>query len=540
MFKKLRRYITIFRVFYKYGLFSILYGEVNNYYVSNKRNLCVADIRIRKNAENLRMALEELGPTFVKLGQMLSKRPDIVPAIYVEELSHLQDNVKRVDFEFMKVAFNGLSCKPADADAPEKDDFDILTIFDEFNTVPIACASIAQVYEAVYDGKRVAVKITKPNLINTINQDLAILDDMKPVIVRALGLGSNFDIGAFLFEFKDVLNRELDLRNEARNLKRFRDNFEGVDGIRVPGVYDEFSNENVLIMDYMEGIPIRKLSHIPADKRKWYAKLISTSYLKQVYIDGFYHADPHSSNILIQQDGIAYIDFGAVGTIDDELRRNMLNLFYGIYKKKVDIVFEAFLKISGTYKEDIDVRRFKIDLDDIISKQNYSVGERQSDNYATLGLKYNLSLPSEFSTLERALILIEANCLELDPKFNLLEDAKPVIMQVFIKRYSPFEAAEYLQLEGDRYLDIIKNLPQGVNDVIETIRGYRIEKLEKKSSEIKRYRTIDTIFKYVFLLAILVSSAYLSVRGTGYLPALGIIGFTSAIILFGIMFFKRP
>ncbi|AFV23709.1 unusual protein kinase [Methanolobus psychrophilus R15] len=540
MFKKLRRYITISRVFYKYGLFSILYTEVNNYYVSNKRNLCVADIRIRKNAENLRMALEELGPTFVKLGQMLSKRPDIVPAIYVEELSHLQDNVKRVDFEFMKVAFNGLSCKPLDADTPGKDDFDILTIFDEFNTAPIACASIAQVYEAVYDGKKVAVKITKPNLINIINQDLAILDDLKPVIVRALGLGSNFDMDAFLFEFKDVFNRELDLRNEARNLKRFRNNFEGVEEIHVPGVYDDFSNENVLIMDYMEGIPIRKLSQIPEEKKKWYAKLISTSYLKQVYIDGFYHADPHSSNILIQKDGIAYIDFGAVGAIDDELRRNMLNLFYGIYKKKVDIVFEAFLKISGINKEDIDVRRFKIDLDDIISKQNYSVGERQSDNYATLGLKYNLSLPSEFSTLERALILIEANCLELDPKFNLLEDAKPVIMQVFIKRYSPFEAAEYLQLEGDRYLDIIKNLPQGVNDVIETIRGYRIEKLEKKSSEIKRYRTIDTIFKYVFLLAILVSSAYLSVCGTGYLPALGIIGFTSAIILFGIMFFKRP
>jgi ubiquinone biosynthesis protein len=539
MFKKLRRYITISRVFYKYGLFSILYREVNNYYVSNKRNPCTVDVRIRKNANNLRMALEELGPTFVKLGQMLSKRPDVVPAVYVEELSHLQDNVRSVDFDLMKVAFDGFSCKPSDMDS-SGNDIHILQIFDEFNATPIACASIAQVYEAVYQGRRVAVKITKPNLINTINQDLAILDDMKPFIVRALGLGANFDMDAFLFEFRDVLNKELDMRNEARNLKRFRDNFEDVEGIHVPAVYDDISNENVLVMDYMEGIPVRKLSQIPAEKRSWYAKLISTSYLKQVYIDGFYHADPHSSNILIQKDGIAYIDFGAVGTIDDELRRNMLNLFYGIYKKKVDIVFEAFLKISGINKEDIDVRRFKIDLDDIISKQNYSVGERQSDNYATLGLKYNLSLPSEFSTLERALILIEANCLELDPKFNLLEDAKPVIMQVFIKRYSPIEAAEYLQLEGDRYLDIIKNLPQGVNDVIETIRGYRIEKLEKKSSEIKRYRTIDTIFKYVFLLGILMSSAYLAVRGTGYLPVLGTIGFTTAIILFGIMFFKRP
>jgi ubiquinone biosynthesis protein len=345
---------------------------------------------------------------------------------------------------------------------------------------------------------------------------------------------------AFLFEFRDVLNKELDMRNEARNLKRFRDNFDGVEGIHVPAVYDDISNENVLVMDYMEGIPVRKLSQIPAEKRNWYAKLISTSYLKQVYIDGFYHADPHSSNILIQEEGIAYIDFGAVGTIDDELRRNMLNLFYGIYKKKVDIVFEAFLKISGTYKEDIDVRRFKIDLDDIISKQNYSVGERQSDNYATLGLKYNLSLPSEFSTLERALILIESNCLELDPKFNLLEDARPVIMQVLMKRYSPFGAAEYLQLEGDRYLDIVKNLPQGVNDVIETIRGYRIENFEKKSREIKRYRVADTVFKYAFLLAILVSSAYMAVSGAGYLPLLGATGFISAIVFFGVMFFNRP
>lgn len=538
MFKKLRRYITIFRVFYKYDLFSALYSEVNSYYVSNRRNLCTADLRNRKNAENLRMALEELGPTFVKLGQMLSKRPDLVPAVYVEELSHLQDNVRRVDFELMKVAFGGFACRPSD-DAGIGRDFDVLEVFDEFNTTPIACASIAQVYEAVYQGKKVAVKITKPDLINTINLDLAILDDLKPLIVRALGLGSNFDIDAFLFEFRDVLNRELDLRNEARNLKRFRDNFEGVEGIHVPGVYEDFSNENVLIMDYMEGIPVRKLSLIPAEKRRWYAKLISSSYLKQVYIDGFYHADPHSSNILLQEDGIAYIDFGAVGNIDDELRRNMLNLFYGIYKKKVDIVFEAFLKISGIYKEDIDVRRFKIDLDDIISKQNYSVGERQSDNYAALGLKYNLSLPSEFSTLERALILIEANCLELDPKFNLLENARPVITQVFMKRYSPFEAAEYLQLEGDRYLEIIKNLPQGVSDVIETIRGYRIEKLEKKSSEIKRYKLADTISKYVFLLAILITSTYLAAEGAGYLPLAGIIGFLSAIVLFGIMFFKR-
>jgi len=438
----------------------------------------------------------------------------------------------------MKVAFEGFSCPlPGTDSAPI--DFDVLDIFDDFNEEPLACASIAQVYEAVLNGKKVAVKVTRPNLIDTINLDLAILDDLKFIIVKALGFGSNFDIESFLFEFKDLLNKELDLSNEARNIKRFQANFASVEGVNVPNVYDEFSNENVLIMDYMEGTTIRKLPDISDEKKRWYSNIISTSYLKQVYVDGFYHADPHSSNIILQEDGIAYIDFGAVGVIDDELRRNMLNLFYGIYKEKMDVVFESFLKITGINKEDIDVRRFRMDLDDIISKQNYSSGERQSDNYANLALKYNLSLPSEFSTLERALILIEANCLELDPNFNLLTNAKPLITKVFMKRYSPFEAVEYLQLEGDRYLEIVKNLPQGINDVIETIRGYRIERFEEKSKEIKRYRAIESSLKYGFLAAIMLSSAYMAVNGSGSLTTLGVAGFVSSILLFGIIFARR-
>ncbi len=538
MFRKLRRYVTIFKVFSKYNLFSLLYSEVNQYYVSTKRNPCFIDVKNRDKAIKLRKAFEELGPTFIKLGQILSKRPDIIPAIYVEELSNLQDNVNPLCFDDMKVAFEGFSCPLPGVDSASMD-FDVLDIFDEFNEEPLACASIAQVYEAVLTGKKVAVKITRPNLIDTINLDLAILDDFKFIIVKALGFGSNFDIESFLFEFKDLLNKELDLSNEARNIKRFQANFASVDEVNVPNVYDEFSNENILVMDYMEGTTIRKIPDMSVEKKRWYSKVISTSYLKQVYVDGFYHADPHSSNIIIQDDGIAYIDFGAVGIIDDELRRNMLNLFYGIYKKKMDIVFESFLKITGLNKEDIDVRRFKIDLDDIISKQNYSSGERQSDNYATLALKYNLSLPSEFSTLERALILIEANCLELDPNFNLLENAKPVITKVFLKRYSPIEAIEYLQLEGDRYLEIVKNLPQGINDVIETIRGYRIERLEEKGKDIKRYRVTESALKYAFLAAVMLSSAYMAVNGSGSLPALGIAGFVSSILLFGIIFARR-
>jgi ubiquinone biosynthesis protein len=292
-------------------------------------------------------------------------------------------------------------------------------------------------------------------------------------------------------------------------------------------------------MEYMEGTPVKNIQDLDSEQRLKYTHMISSSYLKQVYLDGLYHADPHGGNILIQNNSIAYIDFGAIGIIDGELRRNMLNFFYGIYKKNLDIAFEAFLRIADIKKEDINVRHFKLDLDDLIAKQNYALGQRQNDSYANLALKYNLSLPSDFSTLERSLILIEGVCLELNPDFNLIDDARPLITEVLLQRYSPAKAMEYFQLEGDRYFDIFKNLPQGVDDVIETIRGYRIEKLENKTNEIKRNRMYENFASYVFLSIILVTSAYLATRADTATNELGIAGFVVAILLFGYSFLRN-
>ena len=335
------------------------------------------------------------------------------------------------------------------------------------------------------------------------------------------------------------LNKELDFRNEARNIKRFQENFESIDDVNIPQVYDDYCTESVLVMEYMEGTPVKNIQDLDSEQRLKYTHMISSSYLKQVYLDGLYHADPHGGNILIQNNSIAYIDFGAIGIIDGELRRNMLNLFYGIYKKNLDIAFEAFLRIADIKKEDINVRHFKLDLDNLIAKQNYALGQRQNDSYANLALKYNLSLPSDFSTLERSLILIEGVCLELNPDFNLIDDAKPLITKVMLQRYSPGRAMEYFQLEGDRYLEIFKNLPQGVDDVIETIRGYRIEKLENKTNEIKRNRMYENFANYVFLSIILITSAYLATRADTATNELGTAGFVVAILLFGYSFMRN-
>ncbi|MDK2892643.1 AarF/UbiB family protein [Methanohalophilus sp.] len=545
-YRKIRRYLEIFRVFVKYNLFSLLYKEIQRNYVSNNKvTSCYADVENQKNAEKLRLAFEELGPTFVKLGQIMSKRPDLLPQSYIQELSHLQDKVKPLDFTRMIDSFEGFQCTIGGMDEKSSKrsavDVDFITgVFDEFNTKPIASASIAQVYEASIGGQKVAVKVARPGLIDKINIDLSIINDLKPIIVKVGGFGKKINFDEFLDEFRELLNKELDFRNEARNLKRFHENFADIDEVRIPAVYEDYCTESVLVMEYMEGTPAKELSKIDPEKRSHYAHLISSSYLKQVYLDGVYHADPHAGNILIQEDGgIAYIDFGAVGIIDGELRRNMLNLFYGIYKQNVDIAFEAFLKIANINKEEINVRKFKLDLDDLIAKQNYGMGERQNDNYAKLAMKYNLALPSDFSTLERALVLIEGVCLELDPKFSIIDDARPIIAKVMLQRYSPFRAAEYFQLEGDKYLEIFKNLPQGINDVIETIRGYRIEKIEEKSRQLRRARIVDSTAKYVFVSIIMAASAYLATQPETSISNLGIAGFIVALLLFAALFIKN-
>lgn len=543
MFKKTRRYITITRIFIKYNLFFLLYKDIKRNYISDSKCSCSLDLENRSGAAKLRDAFEELGPSFIKLGQMLSRRPDIVPRAYVIELEELQDKVKPLDFEEIRTSFeNRCECNAlgnkSENTGVNYGTQDILEIFDEFDTKSIASASIGQVYKGVLKGQKVAVKISRPGLIDIINIDLAIIEDLKPFIVKIVGLGGNFDVDAFLREFREVLTSELDYRIEAKNMLRFYDNFRDDKHVIIPRVHTDYSRENILVMDFVEGVQVKDLKDVDQATRTNYAKLISASYLKQVYIDGFYHADPHGGNIIVKDDKIAFIDFGAVGKLDNELKRDMLNLFYGVYAGNVEIASDAFLKIGKLRKDDVDISRFRRDMDDLIAEQKYGIGERQSDNYAKIALKYNMSLPSEFSTLEKALLLIESVCFDLDPKFNLLDGAKPVISKAIKARYAPKKALETIQLEGDKYLEIFRNFPAGVNDVIETIRGYRFEKLQESTYKVKRYRLLDKLTKNLFLTVIALISAYLIILGETNTMILGTIGFLASLFLSVLMFQK--
>lgn len=535
MFEKTKRYFTIAKVFLKYNLFPLLYKDIHRDYISNKKCTCSIDLKNRSNAVKLRLAFEELGPIFIKLGQTLSKRSDLLPPIYIQELEKLQDKVPPLDFEKMRESFEtecicGISGGEHEHSPVCYHCHDILDIFDDFDTKPIASASIGQVYKGTLKGKKVAVKIARPNLIDTINLDLAILEDMKPILVKIIGTGENFNFDAFLYEFREMLHRELDYRFEAINMKRMKENFKDIRDVIIPDAYMDYCRENVLVMDYIEGTQIKDLAGVDQETKSRYAQLIGSSYLKQVYLDGFYHADPHSGNIIARNRSIAFIDFGAVGTIDGELKRNMLNFFYAVYKKNVDMATDSFLKLGNLAEEDVNVHNLMRDMDDLIADQHYGAGGRKSDRYAILALKHDISLPAEFSTLERAVLLIEAVCLKLDPDYSIMNEAKTLISEAMKERYSPGKLVEGIQFEADEYVNTLKNIPIGIDDVIKTIRGYRIEKLQGKGDVIKKSRLLDEMSKNLFLAVLLISSAYLIIRGEENIVLLGIFGFAGGLL----------
>lgn len=548
MLGKTKRYLEVIRVLFKYNLIPELYRDLRTDYISNPECTCTFDLENRQTAVKLRQAFEELGPTFIKMGQTMSKRPDLVPQPYVIEMANLQDKVKPMPFEEMAESFD-LACvceyetreernrKKSEEElkaARERKAKAFIEIFDSFDPNPIASGSIAQVYKGVLEGKPVAVKILRPNLIDTINIDLSILNDFKPVMKRILGVGGNFNIDSFLLEIREMLTREVDLTIEAVNMRRFEDNFKSVKNVAVPEIYPDYCSTNILTMEFITGTQIKDIINLSVSqsKKSEYTRTITKSYLKQVYIDGFYHADPHGGNMIVMEDDtIAFIDFGAVGSIDDELKKNMLEFYYAINDKDIEGATQSFLNIGGADARSVDVRRLRKDMDTLVANHNYGLEGRQSDNYAKLGLKYDIKLPGEFSTLQRAILLIEGVCLELDPKYNIKPIAIPVLMEAYKKLNVPKGAAIQIEFNTEP-VDEKAELRAAIREVAEKMEGMGDKFITVKQKEGK-----GRIFSKEFYLAVLlIISTYILLNGNAF-SWVGLVGFVGSILiaLFGII-----
>ncbi|KAF5423820.1 MAG: ubiquinone biosynthesis protein, partial [Candidatus Methanocomedens sp.] len=237
----------------------------------------------------------------------------------------------------------------------------------------------------------------------------------------------------------------------------------------------------------------------------------------------------------------AYLDFGAVGKLDSEIKKEMYSIFYGVYIKDVDLAARSFLKLAKKSPDDIDIHAFKWDVDELITRQHYGKGERHSDDFVKLALKYDLSLPRTFSLLERALVLIESTSLDLDPEYNIMSDVRTLSKEIARSKYSPARLVEDFQMEWDNFYDLMKNVPTGINDIFESVKMFKEASVVKQENAIENRRLIISILHNLFITVLLIASIILLVLGQKEpaLETIGLVGFAISIILAAIRILRK-
>ncbi|QKD84826.1 AarF/ABC1/UbiB kinase family protein [Thermoleptolyngbya sichuanensis A183] len=383
-------------------------------------------IRRRKLAVWIRETLLDLGPTFIKVGQLFSTRADLFPVEYVEELSKLQDRVPAFGYEQVEE----IIWQELGKGIPE--------LYRSFDPIPIAAASLGQVHRAqLHSGEEVVVKVQRPGLAKLFDIDLKILKGIAHYFQRHPKWGRGRDWLGIYGECCRILWEEIDYLNEGRNADTFRRNFRHEDWVKVPRVYWRYSSPRVLTLEYVPGI---KISHYEALEaagldRKTLAKLGAQAYLQQLLDKGFFHADPHPGNIAVSSDGaLIFYDFGMMGQVQPVTREKLMNTFFGIAQKDADKVVDALVSLGAlSVSEDMGPVRRSIQymLDNFMDKpfETQSISAISDDLYE-IAYDQPFRFPATFTFVMRAFSTLEGVGKGLDPEFNFMEVARPFAMQI--------------------------------------------------------------------------------------------------------------
>ena len=383
-------------------------------------------------AEHMRMALEDLGATFIKLGQILSTRPDLVPPEYIIQFSKLQDSAP--PFPYAEVA--EIIQKELGA-PPEK-------IFKVFETQPRASASIGQVHNArLKDDSLVVVKVQRPGVEALIEQDLEVLGDLARFASQHTELGAYYDVEGWFEEFAFVLRNELDYTYEGHNAERIRRNFAGDERLYVPPIYWEYSTKRVLTMEEISGIKINdfeSLNKAGLDRRR-IAENCAHIALTMTYEHGFFHADPHPGNLFVlPNEVIAVIDYGIIGRLDENLRLSLLRMDMALARKDADRLVDE-LMVLGISKGSLRRHVFKRDLDHFIQRfydkpLKEITASQVFNGLVSVSLRHRLQLPSDLIVLFKVIAMSEGLAGQLDPEFKLMEFAEPYFKRFWLQSRS--------------------------------------------------------------------------------------------------------
>ena len=395
---------------------------------------------LRTQPEQLRMALEELGPTFMKLGQMLSIHADLLPPEYQHEFSKLQDAAPTIPIEVVREMITIELAQPLEHS------------FASFDATPLAAASIGQAHLAtLQDGTEVVVKVRRPGAAEQVDEDLKLLHSLASVASHRWELANQYDLVGMVQEFDQSLRAELDYLHEGHNAERFARNFASESTVQIPRVFWETTTSRVLTQERIHGIKVTDLAALDAAgiDRTSLSKRGAQIFLKMVFEDGFFHADLHPGNLFIEEGGhIGLIDFGMVGIVDEQTRRDLGLLLLGMISKDSDRLVDALFEL-GASQQPVDRAALRRDLEHLLSQfadqplSNLPLGPLLAD-VLSIVRRYHLVLPSNLVLLLKTTVMTEGMAVQLDPSFNLAEAFTPYVERLMLQQYSPAAWAKRL------------------------------------------------------------------------------------------------
>ena len=529
--RNLTRIRQVTTVFIRNGFEDVLQSfDLLSWMGLRRRRVKKPEERLQSRAENFRLTLEELGTTYIKLGQLLSTRPDLLPPVFIEELIRLQDRVEPVPFDGVRAVLEQELARPLD------------DVFARFDPEPVASASIAQVYRARLrpgvsdlDGE-VAVKVVKPGVPELVRSDMEILREIAERLSRST-LARRYDFERLSSQLDTTLKAELDLRQEASNARRIRASMKDFARLRVPRVVDELTRERVLILEYVDGT---KLSAIEG-ARPELADELWRAYLKQILMDGAFQCDPHPGNFLIDGDGrLALLDYGMIAFVSRENQLRLMALLITLVERDGDRTARACIEM-GIVGKDFREARFRAEAGHLVARHSgMTLRELPFGlivrDLLVLSVKNDIQIPPEMVLLGKTLLNLEPICRKLDPDMDPVSTMKDVAMRLVedqIRRDISTERLMSLALEVRSFLydvplSVRRVLTQLANNELRV--GIEIEKAEQMQVAVRDVANRITLG--VITAALIMGSALLVRVGAGLtifdLPIIAFVGFLMA------------
>lgn len=427
------RYRTIAMALMRHG-FGFMVEELGlHHLLSLPRRIMTHEVHASLTlGERIRRVLEDLGPTFVKLGQLASTRSDLLPDSIIQELVKLQDSVAPFSAETARSIVEQELDQPLDE------------IFQHFENTPIAAASIGQVHHAVlHGGQNVAVKIQRPGVMRTMSRDLEILHDLSALAEKKLDWAKQYGLTRMVEEFSRSLLAELDYSQEGRNAERIAGQLNEQDKVYIPAIYWDCSSARVLTMEYVEGITLNRREELleRGVKLETVARQLVEMMLNQIFIHGFFHADPHPGNVMLLDNGkLALIDFGMVGRLSEEMKDGLSAMVIALMRRNTDSMVRAILRL-GVIPEDADRAGLHDDMDRLreayydIPFNQVSIGKALNDLFG-IARKHRLVIPPDLAMLGKTMLTMEGVVASFDPSFSIVQMAEPFGRRLVKQRFS--------------------------------------------------------------------------------------------------------